>query len=176
MYTLFIILIVFAALLMVGIVLIQESKGGGLASNFASYNQIGGVRKTTDFIEKATWGLAAFMVIMSIACSYVLPSAKTSLLLPIPTTCLPSAQALHSRRKQQLLLKKQHLPKKQSKKRISLKTYSPIRLMRMGFSFALSSFSYPFQSFFNPFSTTIFKKSPHFIWKSQIKAVPLHTL
>ena len=78
MYTLFIILIVFAALLMVGIVLIQESKGGGLASNFASYNQIGGVRKTTDFIEKATWGLAAFMVIMSIACSYVLPSAKTS--------------------------------------------------------------------------------------------------
>ena len=45
-----IILIVIAAILMVGIVLIQESKGGGLASNFASYNQIGGVRKTTDFI------------------------------------------------------------------------------------------------------------------------------
>ena len=52
MYTLFIILIVIAAVLMIGIVLIQESKGGGLASNFSSYNQIGGVRKTTDFIEK----------------------------------------------------------------------------------------------------------------------------
>ncbi|MCR5270744.1 MAG: preprotein translocase subunit SecG [Prevotella sp.] len=76
MYTLFIILIVIAAFLMVGIVLIQESKGGGLASNFASYNQIGGVRKTTDFIEKATWGLAAFMVVVSIACAYVLPTAK----------------------------------------------------------------------------------------------------
>ena len=59
MYTLFVILIVIAALLMIGIVLIQESKGGGLASNFSSYNQIGGVRKTTDFIEKTTWGLAA---------------------------------------------------------------------------------------------------------------------
>ena len=58
-YFLLIILIVIAAILMVGIVLIQESKGGGLASNFASYNQIGGVRKTTDFIEKATWSLAA---------------------------------------------------------------------------------------------------------------------
>jgi len=77
LYTLFIILIVIAALLMVGIVLIQESKGGGLASNFASYNQIGGVRKTTDFIEKATWSLAAFMVVMSIACAYVAPKAAT---------------------------------------------------------------------------------------------------
>ena len=53
MYTLLVILIVIAALLMIGIVLIQESKGGGLASQFSGYNQIGGVRKTTDFIEKA---------------------------------------------------------------------------------------------------------------------------
>jgi preprotein translocase subunit SecG len=73
MYTLFVILIVIAAILMVGIVLIQESKGGGLASNFASYNQIGGVRKTTDVIEKATWSLAAFMVVLSICCAYVAP-------------------------------------------------------------------------------------------------------
>ena len=73
MYTLLIILIVIAALLMIGIVLIQESKGGGLASNFSSYNQIGGVRKTTDFIEKTTWGLAIAMVIISIVCAYVAP-------------------------------------------------------------------------------------------------------
>ncbi len=73
MYTLLLILIVLAAILMVGIVLIQESKGGGLASNFASYNQIGGVRKTTDFIEKMTWGLAAAMVVISVACAYVAP-------------------------------------------------------------------------------------------------------
>jgi len=77
MYTLFIILIVIAALLMIGIVLIQESKGGGLASNFSSYNQIGGVRKTTDFIEKTTWGLAAAMVIISVACAYVAPQVTS---------------------------------------------------------------------------------------------------
>ena len=77
MYTLLIILIVIAAVLMIGIVLIQESKGGGLASNFSTYNQIGGVRKTTDFIEKTTWGLAVAMVVISIACAYVAPQAST---------------------------------------------------------------------------------------------------
>ena len=78
MYTLFIIFIVIAAVLMIGIVLIQESKGGGLASNFSSYNQIGGVRKTTDFIEKTTWGLAVAMVVISVACAYVAPQASAN--------------------------------------------------------------------------------------------------
>jgi preprotein translocase subunit SecG len=73
MYTLLVIFIVVAALLMIGIVLIQESKGGGLASSFSTYNQIGGVRKTTDFIEKTTWGLAAAMVVISVLCAYVAP-------------------------------------------------------------------------------------------------------
>ena len=77
MYNLFVILIVLAALLMIGIVLIQESKGGGLASNFSSSNQIMGVRKTTDFIEKTTWGLAAAMVILSVICAYTAPSAAS---------------------------------------------------------------------------------------------------
>ena len=36
-----------------------------------------GVRKTTDFLEKATWGLAAFMVVMSIATAYVVPTASS---------------------------------------------------------------------------------------------------
>ena len=66
MYTLIIVLVILAAILMCGIVLIQESKGGGLASGFSSSNQIMGVRKTTDFLEKATWGLAIAMVVLSI--------------------------------------------------------------------------------------------------------------
>lgn len=56
MYTLFVILIVIVALFMIGIVLIQESKGGGLSTGFSSGNAMLGVRKTTDFIEKTTWG------------------------------------------------------------------------------------------------------------------------
>ena len=75
MYTLFVVLIVLIALLMIFIVLIQESKGGGLASNFSSSNAIMGVRKTTDVVEKLTWGLAAAMVIISVACAYVAPTA-----------------------------------------------------------------------------------------------------
>jgi len=77
LYTLFVILIVIAAVLMIGIVLIQESKGGGLSTSFAQYNQIGGVRKTTDFIEKATWGLAATMVIISVICAWVAPTTAS---------------------------------------------------------------------------------------------------
>ena len=61
-YTLFVVLIVIVSLLMIGIVLIQESKGGGLSSNFSSSNAIMGVRKTTDFVEKATWTLAGLKI------------------------------------------------------------------------------------------------------------------
>ena len=75
MYTLFIILIVLASFLMIGIVLIQESKGGGLASNFSASNAIMGVRKTTDVVEKTTWGLAVAMVVLSVVCAYVAPTA-----------------------------------------------------------------------------------------------------
>lgn len=76
-YTLFVILIVLASILMIGIVLIQESKGGGLASNFSSSNSIMGVRKTNDVVEKATWVLAVTMVVISIVCAYVAPMAVT---------------------------------------------------------------------------------------------------
>ncbi len=73
MYLLFIILIVLAAVLMCFIVLIQNSKGGGLASGFASSNQIMGVRKTTDFLEKATWSLAGFIVVVSVIATLSIP-------------------------------------------------------------------------------------------------------
>ena len=77
MYTLFVILIVLASFCMIGIVLIQESKGGGLASAFSSANSSFGVRQTTNFIEKTTWTLAAAMVIISVICAYVAPNATT---------------------------------------------------------------------------------------------------
>ena len=73
MYVLSVTLIVIASILMCVIVLIQNSKGGGLASGFASSNQIMGVKKTTDFIEKATWSLAAFMAVVSIVAAYTIP-------------------------------------------------------------------------------------------------------
>lgn len=74
MYLLCVILIVLVSVLMCGIVMIQNSKGGGLAAGFNSSNQIMGVRKTTDFLEKATWTLAALIVVISIAAAYTLPT------------------------------------------------------------------------------------------------------
>ena len=78
MYNLIVILIVAASVLMCLIVLIQESKGGGLASGFADNNSMLGVRKTTDVIEKTTWGLAAAMVILSVLSVAFLGSPKTA--------------------------------------------------------------------------------------------------
>ncbi|MFA7492675.1 MAG: preprotein translocase subunit SecG [Proteiniphilum sp.] len=66
MYIFITILIVLAAILMIFAVLVQKSKGGGLASGFASSNQIMGVRKTTDFLEKFTWTLAGTIILLSI--------------------------------------------------------------------------------------------------------------
>lgn len=72
MFNFFVLLLVLAAVLMCLIVLIQNSKGGGLASGFASSNQIMGVRKTADFLEKATWTIAALMVVFSILAAHAL--------------------------------------------------------------------------------------------------------
>ena len=77
-YLLLIILMVIAALLLCFIVLIKNSKGGGLASGFSSSNAIMGVRKTTDFLEKATWGLAIFIVVVSIVSAWAIPTRISS--------------------------------------------------------------------------------------------------
>jgi preprotein translocase subunit SecG len=64
MSTIVSILILIACVLLILIVLVQNSKGGGLSSTFASSNQVMGVRKTTDFLEKATWTLATVLVVL----------------------------------------------------------------------------------------------------------------
>ncbi len=66
MYGLFIGIIIFASILLVLVVLVQNPKGGGLASSFSSSNQFMGVKRTTEFIEKATWGLAAGLLLLSV--------------------------------------------------------------------------------------------------------------
>ena len=60
------ILIILVCLLLILIVLVQNSKGGGLASSFSSSNQVMGVKKTADFLEKATWTLAIALFSLSL--------------------------------------------------------------------------------------------------------------
>ena len=76
MYTLITVLIFIVCILLVLIVLVQNSKGGGLASNFQSSNQVMGVRKTTDFLEKATWVLAGALLVLAVMGSAFIPRAS----------------------------------------------------------------------------------------------------
>ncbi len=77
MYVFISVLVVIAALLLVFVVIIQNSKGGGLAAGFSSSNQVMGVRKTTDFLEKATWTLAGIVVVLSIVATVFLPRTQS---------------------------------------------------------------------------------------------------
>ena len=70
LFTTLTILVVIASILVTIVVLLQNGKGGGLASNFAAGNQTFGVRQTADILEKFTWGLAAAILVISIAASF----------------------------------------------------------------------------------------------------------
>lgn len=59
-------LIILASILLILVVYIQNPKGGGLSSDFGAAQQIGGVQKTNDFIDKATWTLAATIMVCSV--------------------------------------------------------------------------------------------------------------
>jgi len=78
MYILVSVLIFIVCILLVLIVLVQNSKGGGLASNFSSSNQIMGVRKTTDFLEKATWTLAISLLVLCLAAAMTVPRNQSA--------------------------------------------------------------------------------------------------
>lgn len=76
-HTIISVLIIIVCILLVLIVLIQNSKGGGLASGFQSSNQIMGVRRTADFLEKATWSLAIGLLVLSLLSIFVIPKGNT---------------------------------------------------------------------------------------------------
>jgi len=73
MFVVISVLIMIVCFLLILIVLVQNSKGGGLAANFSSSNQVMGVRKTTDFLEKATWTLAGSLLFLSVLASAFIP-------------------------------------------------------------------------------------------------------
>ena len=76
MYTVATVLIVIVSILLILVVLVQNSKGGGLAAGFAGSNQVMGVKKTTDFIEKLAWGLALSLVVLCLVASFALPTKE----------------------------------------------------------------------------------------------------
>ena len=71
-FTILTVLIVIAAILLIAVVLLQNGKGEGLASNFVAGNQTFGVRQTADILEKITWGLVAFIIVVSVVASFTM--------------------------------------------------------------------------------------------------------
>lgn len=74
MYTAITILIILTCVLLVLVVLVQNPKGGGISSGIIGSGQVMGVKKTTDFIERLTWGLALSLVILCLIAGLTLPN------------------------------------------------------------------------------------------------------
>jgi preprotein translocase subunit SecG len=72
------VLVIIACVLQVLIVLVQNSKGGGLAANFTSAGQSMGIRKTADFLEKSTWTLAGAILILCVVATATIPRGSTT--------------------------------------------------------------------------------------------------
>lgn len=78
MYTFVTILIIVVCLLLILIVLIQDPKGSGLSSAFGASNQLMGVRRTADFVEKATWTLAIVLLVLSLGINFFIPRSGST--------------------------------------------------------------------------------------------------
>lgn len=78
MSTFIIVLIVLVSLLLGVVVLIQNPKGGGLASGFQGASQVGGVKRTADFLEKSTWYLAVTLFVLCLASASFYSTRKSN--------------------------------------------------------------------------------------------------
>lgn len=82
MNTVFLILtiaIVIASVLLVIVVLLQNGKGDGMASNFVAANQVLGVRQAANDLEKWTWYLVTFVLVVSILSSFTLGNGRAQM-------------------------------------------------------------------------------------------------
>ena len=64
MFTIFLVLIAIVCFLLVVVIMVQNPKGGGLSSSLGGSTQLGGVQKTTDFLDKSTWTLATVLMVL----------------------------------------------------------------------------------------------------------------
>ena len=81
MYSIIVGLIIFVAVLLILVILVQNSKGGGLSSQFGgnSSNQFMGVQKTNDLLEKVTWTLAISIVLLTMLSNLFISSSDNNI-------------------------------------------------------------------------------------------------
>lgn len=79
MFTIYVILIIFVAFLLVTVIMVQNPQGGGLSASFGgSGQQMGGVKKTSDFLDKSTWTLATALLVLILLSNMSLMTGGTS--------------------------------------------------------------------------------------------------
>jgi preprotein translocase subunit SecG len=76
MYTFITLLIVLVSVLLILLVLIQKPKGGGLAQGFSSTNQIMGVKRTSDVVERGTWILSLSLLTLALLINLWIPRGE----------------------------------------------------------------------------------------------------
>ena len=77
MYNIILFLIIFLSFLLVLVIMVQNPKGGGLASTFGGDSQqIGGVKITTDFLDRSTWILASLLFLLILFSNITLNSGS----------------------------------------------------------------------------------------------------
>ncbi|HPW97187.1 MAG TPA: preprotein translocase subunit SecG [Flavobacterium sp.] len=63
-FSIFLVLITIVCFLLIVVIMVQNPKGGGLSSSFGGSAQMGGVQKTSDFLDKSTWTLATVLIVL----------------------------------------------------------------------------------------------------------------
>ncbi|MDG1374693.1 MAG: preprotein translocase subunit SecG [Flavobacteriaceae bacterium] len=79
-FSIFLVLIVIVAFLLVVVIMVQNPKGGGLSSSFGGggTQQVGGVKKTSDFLDKSTWALATLLLALILVSNIAIVSPDNS--------------------------------------------------------------------------------------------------
>lgn len=72
-FTIFLVLITIVCFLLIIVIMVQNPKGGGLSSSLGGSTQMGGVQKTTDFLDKSTWTLATILILLILLSSLSFP-------------------------------------------------------------------------------------------------------
>lgn len=81
MFSIFLVLITIVSFLLIIVIMVQNPKGGGLSSAMGGSQQIGGVQKTTDFLDKSTWYLAAILIALIMLSSLSFNSTSSTSIL-----------------------------------------------------------------------------------------------
>ena len=76
-FSIFIALIIIVCFLLVLVVMVQNPKGSGLSSSFGGgTQQVGGVQKTSDFLDRSTWILATLLLVLILISNVTLSSGE----------------------------------------------------------------------------------------------------